>query len=158
MVMQRWNPMSEFERMWDEMDRMFTDAFRRGQAGPRTWTLRPPIDVYDSGEQLVVRAAVPGAQPEDIDIAIEQNTLSIRGRVGYTLPEEERERATWYQRGIASGEFSETITLPVPVDTERAQASFEHGILTLTLPKAAEARVRRIPVRAEQPALNQPTS
>jgi len=148
-MMERWSPIAEFERLWNEMDRLMSEAFSR-TARPilaRAFTFRPAIDLYDTGEALVVKVAVPGAKPEDLEVSIEQNALTIRGRCGYVLDEETAKHATWYRREIGYGEFSETLTLPVPVDAEAAQAQVEHGILTLTLPKTSEARVKRIPVQ-----------
>jgi len=148
-MMERWSPIAEFERLWSEMDRLMSEAFGR-TARPffaRTFAARPAIDLYDTGEALVVKVAVPGARPEDLEVSIEQNALTIRGRYGYVLDEETAEHATWYRREIGYGEFSETLTLPAPVDAEGAQAQVEHGILTLTLPKTTEARVKRIPVQ-----------
>lgn len=149
-MLQRWNPVNEIERMWDEMDRVLTDSFVRPRTAARAWTFRPAIDVYDSGEQVVVRAILPGATSEDIDLTIEQNTLTLRGRFGHTASDESHSDVTWYRREIGSGQFAESFTLPVPVDAENATASFENGILTLTLPKAEQARTRRIPVQAPQ--------
>lgn len=148
-MVERWSPIAEFERLWSEMDRLMSEAFGR-TARPflaRALTARPAIDVFDTGEALVVKAAVPGAKPEDLEVNIEQNTLTIRGRCGYVLDEETAKHATWYRREIGYGEFSETLTLPAPVDADAAQAQIEHGILTLTLPKTSEARVKRIPVQ-----------
>jgi len=150
-MMERWSPFTEVERMWGEFDRLFNEAF--GRTRPlllRGWTYRPAMDLYDTGEAVVVKVAVPGGRPDDFEVSIEQNALSIRGRYGYQLSEDEAKSVTWYRREIGTGEFAETITLPAPVDAEHAQASFADGILTLTLPKAEQARVRRIPVQAHQ--------
>lgn len=93
---------------------------------------------------------MPGANPEDIEVSIEQNALTIRGRYGYQLSEDEAKKVTWYRREIGMGEFAETFTLPAPVDADHAEASFADGILTLTLPKAEQARIKRIPVQAHK--------
>ncbi len=148
-MVERWSPIAEFERFWNEMDRVMSEAFGR-TARPflaRAFTARPAMDLFDTGEALVVKVAVPGAKPEDIEISIDQNTLTIRSHYGYLLDEETAKHATWYRREIGYGEFSETLTLPAPVDADAAQAQIEHGILTLTLPKTSEARVKRIPVQ-----------
>lgn len=155
-MIQRWNPMNDFERVWDEMDRMLTEGFTRGRGTSRGWSLRPAVDLYDTGDELVFRAMLPGARPDDIDLTIEQNTLTIKGRYGQTLQDESAKTATWYRREIVAGQFAESITLPVPVDAERAEANFEDGILTLTLPKAEQARVRRINVQGPK-ALDEST-
>ncbi len=150
-MMERWSPFTEMERMWSELDRIFTEAF--GRTRPlvaRPWPYRPATDIYDTGEAVVVKIAVPGASPENLEVSIEQNTLTIRGRCGYQLSEDEAKKLTWYRREIGTGEFAETFTLPEPVDAEHAQASFADGILTLTLPKVEQARIKRIPVQAHK--------
>jgi HSP20 family protein len=150
-MMERWSPFTEMERVWSEFDRLFNEAFGRTRSlVARPWAYRPAADIYDTGEAIVVRVAVPGASPDDFEVSIEQNALSIRGRYGYQLSEDEAKKATWYRREIGTGEFAETFTLPAPVDAEHAQASVADGVLTLTLPKAEQARVRRIPVQAHQ--------
>lgn len=147
-MVQRWNPMNEFERVWDEMDRMLSEGINRSRLSPRSWMTRPAIDLFDTGEELVFKALLPGARPEDIDLTIEQNTLTIKGRYGHVLSDDQAKNATWYRREIAAGQFAESFTLPVAVDAERAEASFQDGILTLRLPKAEQARVRRISVQS----------
>lgn len=145
----RWTPLVDVDRMFDEMDRMFTDRVGQNRGVSRNRGYRPAMDVYDTGEHIVVRALIPGARPDDLDISLEQNTLTIRGTLGYRIDDEQARNVTWYQREIGFTEWSESINLPVPVDTEQADAQFEHGILTLTLPKNEQARVKRIPVQSQ---------
>ncbi len=146
-MMQRWSPLGDLDRMWGEMDRLLNDSFVRPRGVSRLG-FRPAIDLYDQGDELVFKAVLPGAKPEDIELSVEQNTLTIRGKFGYTLGEDVAKSATWYRREIGSGEFAESISLPVQVDSGRAEANFSDGILTLRIPKAEQARVRRIPVKA----------
>ena len=89
-MVERWSPIAEVERLWSEMDRLVSEAFGRTTRPffARVFTARPAIDLFDTGEALVVKAAVPGAKPEDLEVNIEQNTLTIRGRCGYVLDEE----------------------------------------------------------------------
>lgn len=147
-MLERWNPISEFDRMLDEVDRRLSETMGRSRMLQRTrLRAEAPIDVYDRGDALVIKAIIPGATPDDIDIEVESNSLILRGRVGYGLSEEEARHLTWYQREIHSGTFVETVPLPVPVELDNAAAVFDNGILTLTLPKPEQTRVRRIPVR-----------
>jgi HSP20 family protein len=133
-------------RLFDEMDRLFAETLEGGRVAPQQHSFRPAIDMYDTGEGFVVRAVVPGATPETLDVSMEQSTLHISGRWGYTLSEDEMKRATWYRREIGSGQFAQSIQLPAPVDSEHVTANFEHGILTLWLPKAEQARTKRIEI------------
>jgi len=146
-MLERWNPVTEAERMLSEMNRLMSEVFERPLARARALAWRPATDVYETGDALVIRLAVPGARPEDLEVTVEQNVVTIRGQYGYRLSEEEAKQATWYRREIACGEFAESVTLPVPVKIEEAKATVEHGIVTLTFPKAEEARVKRIPIQ-----------
>jgi len=145
-MMQRWNPVGDFDRVWGEMDRLLNDSLTRTRTSPR-FSFRPAMDLYDQGDEIVFKAVLPGATPENIELAVEQNTLTIRGKFGYTLSEDEAKGVHWYRREIGTGEFAETIVLPAQVDSERAEARFADGILTLRIPKASQARARRIPVK-----------
>ncbi|MEX2425409.1 MAG: Hsp20/alpha crystallin family protein [Thermomicrobiaceae bacterium] len=149
-MVERWVPFRDVDRMFDEMDRFVTDRMGRNRTVKRNRGYRPAMDVYDSGEHLVIKALIPGAHPEDLDISIEQNMLTIKGSLGYKVDEEQSRQVTWYQREIGYSDWAESLQLPTPVDSENAEAEFEHGILTLTLPKAEQARVKRIPVQSNR--------
>ncbi|GBD19360.1 Spore protein SP21 [bacterium HR27] len=146
-MLERWNPVAEAERMLSEMNRLMSEVLERPLIRARALAWRPATDVYETGDALVIRLAVPGAKPEDLEVTVEQNVVTIRGKYGYRLSEDEAKQATWYRREIATGEFAESITLPMPVNLEGAKATVENGIGTLTFPKAEEARVKRIPVQ-----------
>ena len=138
------------------MNRLLSDTASRVRSlPPQLSGFRPLIDVYDTGQEVVVRALLPSATPEDIDSSLEHNTLTLRGHYQPTLSPETAKQVTWYRREIGSGEFTERITLPMPVDAEQASAVFEYGVLTLTLPKTAKERARWIPVRGHVEQLAQ---
>ncbi len=145
MVM-RMHPWTEFTRLFDEMDRVFGDTIDGGRITPTHRGFRPLIDLYDTGEEFVLHALIPGTQPEDLNVNMEQNSLHISGTYGYEVPEEQARQWTWYRREIGSGQFSQTVNLPAPVDADNAEAHFEWGVLTLKLPKAEQARTKRIEV------------
>jgi HSP20 family protein len=142
----RWTPLFEVDRMFDEMDRLVNDRSGQARVASRNRGYRPAMDVYDTGEHIVIRALVPGASPDDLDISLEQNTLTLKGTLGYHVTEEQAGSVTWYQREIGYTDWSESIQLPTPVDADKASAEFEHGMLTLSLPKAEQARIKRIPI------------
>jgi HSP20 family protein len=149
-MVDRWTPLIDMERMISDMDRLFSDRLTRDRSATRGRGYRPAMDVYDSGDHIIVKAMVPGARPEDLDISLEQNTVTIKGTIGYRLDEEQAQKVTWYQREIGFTDWAESLQLPTPVDSENASADFEHGILTLTLPKSEQARVKRIPVQTSK--------
>ena len=102
-----------------------------------------PLDLYETGETVVLEMAVPGVQPQDLDVSIEGRKLTISG----TLPNvtDNQERRYWLQT-IPRGQFSRTVSLPAGVDLENVQARVNEGLLTLTMPKAVSAKVRKIEV------------
>jgi HSP20 family protein len=148
----RWSPMTEFTRLFNEMDRLLSETIP--DAGFGNWSgnrvITPPINLYDTGDDLVLMAAIPGTTPENLDVSIEQNVVTIAGSFGLLFSGDSPEQATWYRRELGSGQFQRRIALPVPVESNGAQAHYEHGILRLTLPKAAQARVQKIAVHAPQ--------
>jgi HSP20 family protein len=127
-----------------------SDRVGQSRNASRGRSYRPAMDVYDSGDHIIVKALIPGARPDDLDISLEQNTLTIKGTMGYALTEEQARQVTWYQREIGYTDWAESLQLPTPVDSENAEADFEHGILTLSLPKAEQARIKRIPVHSNK--------
>jgi HSP20 family protein len=152
MVM-RLHPWTEFTRLFDEMDRVFGESIDGGRATPFNRGFRPAVDLYDTGEEFVLHALIPGTMPEDLDVSIEQNTLHISGKYGYDVPEDDARHWTWYRREIGSGTFTQSVNLPAPVDSDNIEAHFEWGVLTLKMPKAEQARARRIEISSPK-ALN----
>jgi len=102
-------------------------------------------DVYETEEAVVVTASVPGLNPGDISINITGDTLSISGEHKEEKTEEKR---SYYQRQLRYGSFAQSLTLPSLVDADKAEAKFEHGILTISLPKAEAAKPKQIQIKA----------
>ena len=101
--------------------------------------------MYETGEALVVRAALPGVRPEDIEVSLRDGLLTIRAQRGA-----EEAGRTYHLREMGEASFCRALSLPVPVEAEGAEAVYERGVLTVTLPKAATARARVIKVRARE--------
>lgn len=110
------------------------------QAGERR--LRLPLDVYTTPDEIVITASLPGLTPDEVDIVIEGDTLTIRGELRPPL-----ENVEYLFQERVYGPFSRTLTLNVPIDVDKAEAVFENGVLTLTLPKAAETRPKVIQIK-----------
>jgi HSP20 family protein len=102
-----------------------------------------PIDVYETQDDLVVRAHVPGVTPDELEVNYQQGVLTLRAT---TKPVEAKDGWRWYVRELGAGEVTRQITLPREIDVDHATASFENGVLTLTLPKSAAAKPRRIAI------------
>lgn len=111
-----------------------------------TWSVPMPIDVYATHDRAVIIAAVPGMQPDDLDLTIHQNTVTLSGTVRNSADAEETRDATWYVSELGSGSFQRSITLPFPVDADHAMASFEHGLVRVSLPKADSAKPKKIAI------------
>ncbi|MBO9308673.1 MAG: Hsp20/alpha crystallin family protein [Chloroflexi bacterium] len=136
----RWNPVRELLSIRDEMDRIFSERFFRMENRP----MLLPIDAYMTDEALVLVADVPGLKPEDIHITFEGDTLTIRGE--YKASNDTR---NYLLRERAVGKFERVLTINTPVDSNKIEADFENGLLTLKLPKAEAAKPKQITVRAK---------
>jgi HSP20 family protein len=142
----RFDPFSEMVTLRQAMDRLFEDSF----VSPLT--LRtfngeapgPALDVHETGDEIVVSAALPGLKPEDVDITITGQTLSIRGEF---KADEKVERDQYLYRERRYGTFHRQLQLPVRVQGDAASATFEDGVLTLTIPKAEEVKPRQIQIK-----------
>jgi HSP20 family protein len=151
----------EFANLRDAMDRVFSEGmssspFRgiwSGGWGNGTGRIPLPLDVYASKDEVVLIAAVPGVQANEIEISINQNTITLTGKIPNAASSEEAKDATWYLHELPHGNFQRSITLPIEVDAGKADATCEHGILRLRLPKAETARPRQIKVRGGQEAI-----
>lgn len=142
----RWDPAREFVTLREAMNRLFEDSFvgpyaqRDGQAAE----LRLPIEAYVTDHEIVVRAAVPGLKPEEVEITMEGETLTLRGEFPRPL-----ENVNYLFTERPWGRFSRTLQLNIPVQADKAEAVFENGLLTLTLPKAEAVRPKLIPIKAK---------
>ena len=140
----RVNPLSDFRAM----DEMFERFFGRSpQISPNAVSM--PIDVFDRNGNLMVRAAIPGISPENLDIQIENNVLTIRGEVKSDF---ESEDVKVYRREMSYGSFARSIRLPENIDVDRADADFENGFVTITFPKLEEEKPKAIQVKVKNKA------
>ncbi len=132
--------------MQQAMDRLFDETYGRGGYDWRERG-RPallPVDAYSTENELVIKASVPGAAPDDVEIIIEGETLTIRGKTPEPL-----ENVDYVIQERRYGPFSRTLTLNVPVQAERAEAAFENGVLTVIIPKTEEIRPKVIQVKSK---------
>lgn len=105
-----------------------------------------PLDVYATDDHAMILAAVPGMRPDDLEVTVHQNTVSLSGTIGNVAEAEETRSATWYGPELSSGGFRRSITLPFQIDADHVEASFENGIVKVKAPKAEQAKPRRIAV------------
>lgn len=139
----RWEPMHEMMTLREAMDQLFNDAFTRPiTAG----TALPNIDLYQTEDAVVVKAALPGLKPEDVQLSVTGDTLTLRGEF---RQENEQKDATYHIREQYSGRFERSVLLPTEVQSEKAKAEFENGLLTISLPKAEAVKPKTITIKTK---------
>ncbi|MBN1974350.1 MAG: Hsp20/alpha crystallin family protein [Sedimentisphaerales bacterium] len=129
----------------NEMDDLFDSFFRgldRPFAGYKAW---PAIDVAEDENSIIVRAEVPGCSAEDIDISVYGNTLTISGEKKH---KEEKKEKNYYHIESSYGTFRREITLPTDVDSEKVDAAYKDGVLSINMPKAAKAKAIKVKVKS----------
>lgn len=151
-MLQRWDPVTELRRMEDTMNRLWRgfaggDSFQDG-AESMNWLL--PVDVVEEGDRILVNASLPGIDPAHIDVSVEDRVLTIRGQ---TKTEEERKGANYLMRERREGTFYRAIRLPDAADADKAESHYEHGVLTVTLPKVEAKRPKQLKVQVGAPAI-----
>ena len=142
--------MNDVVSLRDAMDRLFNESFVPGQARTE-WSVGErraamPLDVYATESEMTVIAAIPGVDPENIDISIEKGQVTIKGELPDVAEAEEAQSATWYLHELPNGTFQRTLSLPFEIDAGSAAATFDNGMLRLTLPKAEAERPKQIKV------------
>jgi len=144
----RWEPFRDLISLREAMDRLFEESFVQ----PRAEWPAPvgagalAVDMYETDDAIVVKSAIPGIKPEDLDISITSDTLTIKGE---TKVEEELKEEQFIRQERRYGSFCRSLIIPMPVVAGEAEAEFENGILTLTLPKAEEVKPKAIKVKAK---------
>ena len=141
----RWEPAREMMTLREAMDRLFDDAFTRPLSLRDGWSA-PAIDMYQTEDEVVVRAALPGIKPDDVQINITGDVLHIKGEMKH---EEEKKEKAWHMREQRWGAFERSVALPADVVADKAKAEFENGVLTVTLPKAEEVKPKIINIKAQ---------
>lgn len=140
--MTRWEPFRDLMTLRDEMDRMFGRALNEGsEVTAATWA--PLLDAYETDDRFVVHMDLPGLTPDDIDVTLDRNLLTIKGERRFAS---EVREDSYHRIERRYGTFSRTISLPSHVDGEGIQASFRDGVLEVVVPKADEAKPRKIKV------------
>jgi HSP20 family protein len=142
----RWEPVREMMTLREAMDRLFDDAFTRPiNLRDGGWTA-PAVDMYQTDDEVVVKAALPGFKVDEVQINVTGDVLTLRGEVKH---EGEKKEKAWHIREHRWSSFERSIALPTEVMADKAVADFENGILTVTLPKAEEVKPKTISVKAK---------
>ena len=141
----RWEPAREMMTLREAMDHLFDDAFTRPLSIRDSWSA-PPIDMYQTDDEVIVKAAMPGIKADEVQINITGDVLTLKGEVKH---EEEKNDKAWHIREQRWGSFQRSMALPTNVVSDKAKAEFENGILTITLPKAEEVKPKTITINAK---------
>lgn len=142
----RWDPFRDMASLHERIDHLFEDTLTRlrGEVGAfegATWT--PAVDIVETENEIVLKADLPGIDPKDVEINVENDTLSLRGERNYEKDVKEK----GYRRvERAYGSFVRSFTLPGTVDSEKIEAEYKNGVLEIKLPKRAEAKPKQIKV------------
>lgn len=148
MVVQHWSPFAELRQLQDTMNR-----FLRGDGHPsgeiETWGI--PLDVAQEGDNFVIRASLPGVNPDDIKVAIEDNVLTI---LGQSAAQFEQKDGDYLMRERRTGAFYRALRLPDSVDTNQAHPHYRNGVLTITIPKAEHKKAKELKVSVGGKVLN----
>jgi HSP20 family protein len=139
----RWEPMREMMTLREAMDRLFDDAFTRPLSLSGV-SASPAIDMYQTKDDVVVKAPLPGLKAEDVDITVTGETLTLRGEF---KQENEQKEASYHIREQRYGSFERSILLPTDVKADKAKADFENGVLTITMPIAEEVKPKSITIK-----------
>ncbi len=148
----RWDPFRELNTITDRMNRLFQDTWgvapsQHGEEGLTTMNFVPPVDVYEDEHNVTLKLEVPGIDQKDIDVRVENNTLTVRGERKFEKDEKEE---NFHRIERRYGSFYRAFTLPNTVDTDNVSADYDNGVLKIRLAKKAEAKPKQIKVNIGQ--------
>lgn len=142
----RWEPFNEMVSLRDAVNQLFQDSFIRPGSGLMPFDIaQPAVDVIENKNEIIVKASMPGLKPDDIDITLTGDQLTLKGE---TKSEQKIEEGNYVRQERRFGAFQRTLTLPTSVVSDKAKAEFENGVLTLTLPKSEDVKPKSIKVKA----------
>jgi HSP20 family protein len=145
----RWDPFRELAQLQDRVNRLFQETSTGSHdEGMTTTSFIPPVDIYENEQSIVLKVEVPGVEQKDLDIRIENNTITIRGERKF---EKDVKEENFHRVERRYGSFQRSFTLPNTVNTENASADYDNGILKVTLQKRAEAKPKQIKVNVGGP-------
>jgi HSP20 family protein len=145
----RWEPFHGASSVQDQVNRLFNDVFERKSEESSLTAWAPSVDIYETEHELVVKADLPEVDPQDLDIRVENNILTIRGERKF---EKKVNEENYLRVERAYGSFARSFTLANTVNSEAIKADYQNGVLTLSIPKREEAKPKQIKVTVGTPA------
>jgi HSP20 family protein len=145
MAIVRWEPFRDLLATQKEFDRLFREAFSpmfgEGEISTRTWA--PAVDIYETADNIVLKAELPGVDPKDVEIRVEDNTLFLKGERKF---EKEVKEENYHRVERSYGSFARSFSLPSSIAADKVTAEYKDGLLTLTMPKREEAKPKTIKI------------
>jgi HSP20 family protein len=147
MVLRHWEPFRELRQIQENKDRLWRNfGQEEGEAGDvENWAI--PLDVVQQGDNIIVKASVPGVNSEDIDVSIENDVLTIKGQ---TKEAREHQEGNYLMRERRAGSFYRALRLPDTLNSDQAQPHYEHGVLSITFPRMESKRAKRLQITRGQ--------
>ena len=148
MSLTRWEPFRGLNTLHEEVNRLFENGFARGRSGQAelaSWA--PAVDIYETKNELVVKADLPDVQEKDIDVRVENNTLTIRGERKFSNEVHEH---NYLRVERAYGTFTRSFSLPNTVNTEAIHAEYRNGVLNVRMPKREETKPKQIKISVSE--------
>ena len=148
MAIVRWEPYRDLLSLQERMNRIFEGSLSPGRSEETFSTWAPAVDIYETEKEIVLKADLPGVNLTDVDIRVENNTLTVRGERQF---EKSAKQDNYHRVERSYGAFARTFSLPSTVDAEKIAAGYENGVLQIAMPKREEARPKQIKVAVTQP-------
>ena len=142
-MLQRWVPFQDLRRMDEMTNRLRRGQFRYGIGAVEKWPV--PLDVVEDDDKIIVRATMPGVRPDDIEVTLENEVLTINAEI---KAETEDAKENYVMRERRAGKFHRTLRLPDTVDGDKVDTKYENGIVEITFPKAETKKARRLSIKA----------
>jgi HSP20 family protein len=145
MAIVRWEPFRDLVSAQRDFDRFFRGAFSplTGETELSTRSWAPPVDIYETEDAIVLKAELPGVDPKDVEVRVEDNTLYLKGERKF---EKEVKEQNYHRVERSYGSFARSFSLPNSISTDKVKAEFKDGLLTLTMPKREEAKPKTIKI------------
>jgi HSP20 family protein len=143
----RWEPFRDLVTTQDRLNRLFNETMGRfwGDEGMRAGNWVPAVDIYETEQNVVLKAELPGVDPKEVEVTVHDGALYLKGERKY---EKEVKEENYHHVERAYGSFARSLTLPASIDQEKVEAEFKDGVLTLTMPKREEAKAKKIKISA----------
>ncbi len=149
-TLMRYDPFREALRLRDALEQLFAQSFVRPNWDANgTVAMEVSMDVFETEQGYQVKVLLPGVKPEDIELSVQQNTLTIKGQFQSSVKPDQQ--VNWVVQEIGVGSFERSITFPKPIDADKIDTSFEQGVLTISVPVSEASRPKKISITGGQP-------